>query len=161
MTLAIAPVIAREVRNERRKAEYRPSRPARPYNGSPGEVDLTLSENLLYAVGGCGPSATNFVQNSASTRIFMSSAVPRYLPSNPALKIFATAKIFSQIFTPISYFLRMPLHAAWNSQIFRSFTISRIFELLRLYRLYLLFRLFKNSFRFLDFSLKIHLFIHH
>ena len=54
MTLAIAPVIAREVRNERRKAEYRPSRPARPNNGSPGEVDLTVMENSLYAVGGVG-----------------------------------------------------------------------------------------------------------
>ena len=54
MTLAIAPVIAREVRNEPRKAEYRPSRPARPHDGSPGEVDLTLSENLLYAVGAVG-----------------------------------------------------------------------------------------------------------
>ena len=54
MTLAIAPVIAREVRKNRRKAEYRPGRPARPYNGSPGEVDLTLSENLLYAVGAVG-----------------------------------------------------------------------------------------------------------
>ena len=54
MTLAIAPVIAREVRNERRKAEYRPGRPARPHNGSPGEVDLSVSENLLYAVGAVG-----------------------------------------------------------------------------------------------------------
>ena len=54
MTLAIAPVIAREVRKNRRKAEYRPSRPARPHDGSPGEVDRIVSENLLYAVGAVG-----------------------------------------------------------------------------------------------------------
>ena len=120
MTLAIAPVIAREVRNERRKAGYRPGRPARPNNGSPGEVDLTVRENLLYAVGAVGRRLQILFEKSASTRFFMSSAVPRYLPTNPALKIFAFAKIFSTIFTPISYFLRMPPLAAWNSQIFRS-----------------------------------------
>ena len=70
MTLAIAPVIAREVRNERRKAEYRPGRPARPHNGSPGEVDRTIRENLLYAVGAVGRRLQILFENSASTRIF-------------------------------------------------------------------------------------------
>ena len=70
MTLAIAPVIAREVRNEPRKAEYRPSRPARPHDGSPGEVDLTVSENLLYAVGAVGRRLQILFEKSASTRFF-------------------------------------------------------------------------------------------
>ena len=97
MTLAIAPVIAREVRNEPRKAEYRPSRPARPYDGSPGEVDRTVIENLLYAVGGCRPTATNFGQKSASTRFFLVECCSQVSSVEPCVKNFCFAKIFSKI----------------------------------------------------------------
>ena len=70
MTLAIAPVIAREVRNERRKAEYRPGRPARPHNGSPGEVDRTVSENSLYAVSAVGRRLQILVKNLRALDFF-------------------------------------------------------------------------------------------
>ena len=70
MTLAIAPVIAREVRKNRRKAEYRPSRPARPDNGSPGEGDRTVKENLLYAVGAVGRRLQILIKNLRALDFF-------------------------------------------------------------------------------------------
>jgi hypothetical protein len=43
---------------------------------------------------------------------FCPKAVPKYLPTNPALKNFCESKIFNINFYTLSNFLRMPLSAA-------------------------------------------------
>jgi hypothetical protein len=84
----------------------------------------------------------------------MSSAVPRYLPTNPALKIFAIAKIFSHILhpSPIFFVCRLLRHGTLKSfDRFRSpeFSSYSDYTDFTLYSVYL-----KFPFHFQNFSSK-------